>query len=51
MTTEQAIDTALAIYACEDIQIDAQPDTRKGADGTWVAAWVFVSNTDMENDE
>jgi hypothetical protein len=47
-TKDQIIDEALCIYGCEDIQIDADPEVREGTDGTWVAAWVFVSK---ETDE
>jgi hypothetical protein len=38
---------ALAIceYESEDIEVDDAPELSEGADGIWVQAWVFLSNS------
>ncbi|MCW1985618.1 UNVERIFIED_ORG: hypothetical protein M2348_001350 [Sphingomonas sp. R1F5B] len=33
-------------YATDDIEIDDEPATAEGDDGTWVAAWVWVPSED-----
>lgn len=38
-------DTARAMYANDDLEIDANPATSAGDDGTWVAAWVWVPDS------
>jgi len=43
--------TAREAYACEDIKIDEVEfpyDVAEGEDGTWVSAWVWVSNDDIQ---
>lgn len=44
-----ARDIARALYAGEDIQIDENALISEGEDGSWVQAWVWVSNEDIEN--
>jgi hypothetical protein len=48
-TTEHpAIQAARDLYGSDTIEFDAEPQVSEGAAGTWVQAWVFVSNDDLE---
>ena len=49
-TTEQLIDEARNIYACDDIEIDDNAQVNPTGDGTghWVQARVYVQNDDGE---
>jgi hypothetical protein len=41
-------EAAFQEYATDDIEIDDEPATSKGEDGTWVAAWVWIPDEEEE---
>ena len=41
-----AIESARAQYATDEVEIDDQPSVSVGEDGIWVSAWVFVPRTE-----
>jgi hypothetical protein len=48
VTEHPAIQAARDLYGSDKIEFDAEPQVSEGAAGTWVQAWVFVSNDDLE---
>ena len=54
MNESRYIDRARAIYADtsdDNIEIDDLPAILPVSDGVWVAAWVWVSNSEVEPDD
>jgi hypothetical protein len=47
-TAHPAVQAARGLYGSDTIEFDAEPQVSEGATGTWVQAWVFVSNDDLE---
>jgi hypothetical protein len=47
-TAHPAVQAARGLYGSSTIEFDAEPQVSEGATGTWVQAWVFVSNDDLE---
>lgn len=45
---EDLIEIARQLYADENTAIDDDARVSLGEDGIWVAAWVFVSNSEIE---
>ena len=43
MTKKQYIEQARKLYWTDEVEIDDNAKLSKGDDGTWVAAWVWVS--------
>lgn len=51
---ERAIDYASRAYANpsdDDIEIDDSPQVLEAEEGMWVAAWLWVPNSELEKDQ
>lgn len=43
-----AMEAASAQYACDDVEIDPMPLISRGDKGTWVNAWVYVPDSELD---
>lgn len=45
---QEEIDLARNEYGSDEVEIDDDATTSRSDDGTWVSAWVWLSNDDLE---
>lgn len=44
----EVIETAQNMHACDEVEIDDSPEIIEADDGLWVASWVRVNITDID---
>lgn len=47
--SDKLIEVAQGIYQSDDVNVDPGATTSESEDGTWVSAWVWVSDSEIED--